>query len=79
MYSKNYTTEIECECDGSGPCHGTETRRVPTGGDGGAILCRACYGAEMRWRRERNKDIINPVCHPFKTPEWNVLRVVWSK
>ena len=66
-------------CDGNGP-HSREaenrpcqTRRLPTGGDGAAILCRKCYHREIAWRKERNRDL-EPQNH-FDLPAWDSLPV----
>lgn len=32
-----------------------ELRSLPTGGDGNAILCRACFNHEMVFRRDFNQ------------------------
>ncbi len=66
--------DIRNECDGSGPHSGTETRRLPTGGDGAVILCRRCYSHEMAWRRERNRDLGADA--QFDLPSWESLKVV---
>lgn len=49
-----------------------EVRVLPTGGDSNAILCNACYLHEMRFRRERNKDLAP--ANRFKLPEWEALK-----
>lgn len=58
--------------------HG-EIRVLPTGpkdpisGDGcsNALLCRACFDHEIRWRKERNSE----VWKPFDLPTWESLRI----
>lgn len=64
-------------CDGAGPHVGGHRRRLPTGGsDGGAmILCRACHGAELLYRDERNQEL--PAgAEPFALPAWAHLAIV---
>jgi hypothetical protein len=50
-----------------------QVRVLPTGGDGNAILCRACFDYELRWRRERNRELSKD-CQ-FKLPSWDSLKV----
>lgn len=50
-----------------------QVRVLPTGGDGNAILCRACFEHELRFRRERNRDLSKD-CQ-FKLPTWETLKV----
>ena len=61
-------------CDG-GHCLSNkgEVRRLPTGGDSAAILCRACFGHELRFRRDRNRDLSEAA--KFALPAWNDLEV----
>lgn len=50
-----------------------ETRVLPTGGDSNAILCFACYLHEMRFRRERNRDLAKE--NQFALPAWRDLKI----
>lgn len=61
-------------CDG-GHCRrpNGETRLLPTGGDGNAILCLSCFCYEMEWRQQRNKAL-DPDCK-FKLPDWESLKI----
>ena len=47
-YLKRFTTRIECECDGSGPCIGSETRLYRLGNAGNLILCKPCFEHELK-------------------------------
>jgi len=40
---------------------------------GNLILCRACFNYEIRYRRERNRDLA-PDC-AFDLPTWESLKV----
>lgn len=59
-------------CDGD-KCRSErgEVRVLPTGGDSNAILCRACFDNEIRFRRERNSSVATP----FDLPAWETLKV----
>ncbi len=61
-------------CDGS-VCKSSsgEVRVLPTGGGGNLILCRACYGHEMAYRRERNRRLAGDA--RFDIPAWESLAV----
>lgn len=61
-------------CDG-GNCISAvgEVRVLPTGGDSNAILCRACFDHEMRFRRERNKELAESAA--FDLTGWLTLKV----
>ena len=50
-----------------------EVRLLPTGGDSNAILCKACFNHEIRWRVERNKDL--GITFQFKLPKWEELKI----
>lgn len=50
-----------------------EVRVLPLGGGANLILCRACFEHELRFRRERNREL-SPDCQ-FKLPDWEVLAV----
>lgn len=69
------TTTQNPHCDGS-HCRAStgEVRVLPTGGDSNAILCRACYENEIRFRRERNASVLHPVSTPFDLPAWETLK-----
>lgn len=60
-------------CDGEGPHAGRQVRLLPTGSDGNAILCRACYAREMNFRRERNQEL-DKSCQ-FDIPHWSSLKI----
>lgn len=66
-------TMINWNCDGSGPHTPGEVRVLPYGGDGNLILCYNCYLREMRFRKERNRDLSKD-CQ-FKLPQWDDLKV----
>ncbi len=51
----------------------TEIRTLPTGGDGNALVGRASYEQEMRFRRERIRAGV-----PFDLPTWESLAVYWK-
>ena len=61
-------------CDG-GHCRSAtgEVRVLPSGGSSNLILCRACFDHEIRWRRDRNRDLGRDA--QFKLPTWDSLRV----
>ena len=45
-------------------------RRLDTGGDSGAYLCRGCWKKEMKWRGMRNKTLVGRAKFPvIKFPE----------
>lgn len=50
-----------------------EVRVLPTGVDSNAILCRACYTHEMKFRRERNYVLGKDA--QFQLPTWESLKV----
>jgi hypothetical protein len=59
-------------CDGDKCVSATgETRRLPIGGDGAVIVCRACYENELRFRRQRIAEGV-----PFDLPNWDSLKVM---
>lgn len=60
-------------CDGSGPCHPSQVRVLPTGGDSNGILCRYCFNREIAFRRDRNRDLSKD-CQ-FKLPTWDSLKI----
>jgi len=65
-------TNPNCDNDKCASPHG-EVRVLPTGGDGNAILCRACFEHELRFRRARNPEL-GPDCR-FALPSWDSLAV----
>lgn len=60
-------------CGGSGPHTAGEVRWLSTGGGSNAILCRACFEREIRWRRERNRSLGEFA--QFQLPCWEDLKV----
>jgi hypothetical protein len=60
-------------CDGSGPHMPGEVRVLPIGGGANLILCRACHAHELRFRRERSRELAD-ACQ-FDLPEWATLEV----
>jgi hypothetical protein len=51
-------------CDGQGMtlCSSApEVRVLPLGGHGNLILCREHWNRELRWRRERNRELADDV------------------
>ena len=50
-----------------------EVRTLPTGGDTNAILCFSCYSHEIKWRKERNKELAEFA--KFDIPLWNQLKI----
>lgn len=65
--------EVRAGCDGSGPHEGCEVRVLPVGGDGNAILCKACFVREIAFRRERNEELTEG--SKFDLPAWDRLKV----
>lgn len=63
-----------CDWCGDNTCSSNpEVRVLPVGGDGNAICCWRHYGAEIAFRRERNKELSKD-CQ-FDLPKWNDLKV----
>jgi len=61
-------------CDGAHCLYATgEVRSLPAGGDSNIILCRECYLHELRWRKDRNRDLADDC--KFKLPAWHSLKV----
>lgn len=50
-----------------------EVRILPIGGGANLILCRACFEAEIAYRKERNKELAPE--NRFDLPEWEALEV----
>jgi len=60
-------------CDGSGPHGALPVRVLPLAGNGNLILCNLCHGHELRWRRERNRELSREA--QFDLPAWESLTV----
>lgn len=55
--TKQEATKAQRHCDGSGPHTAGTVRKIPYGSSGGnMILCRSCYGNELRYRVERMRQ-----------------------
>lgn len=55
-------------CDNCG-AHATtpgKIYRLDLGGNSGANLCKKCWNAEMKWRKERNKTLTGKAKFPIK-------------
>ena len=48
-----------------------EVKLLPLPGDANLILCRSCHSHEIRWRRERNRELSQEARFPL--PEWESL------
>jgi len=48
-------------------------RVLPTGGGSNLILCRACFDHEIRFRRERNRELGDFA--RFELPAWESLTI----
>jgi len=61
-------------CDGS-HCRSNsgEVRVLPLGGGANNIVCQACFEHEMRYRRQRNRDLGGAM--KFDIPGWMDLTV----
>jgi hypothetical protein len=60
-------------CDNDKCLHANgEVRVLPTGGQGNAILCHACFNHELDFRRDRNRDLSHD-CR-FALPAWESLK-----
>jgi hypothetical protein len=57
-------TQIENECNGSGPHTGTEVRKYPLGGAGNLHLCFACWVRENKFNYERGRETKCPENFP---------------
>lgn len=53
-----------------------EVRVLPLGGGGNLILCRSCFEYEIRYRKERNKEL--GTAAQFDLPVWESLKVYKS-
>lgn len=63
-------------CDGDGPHARGESRLLPVGGGGNAILCRSCFEREIAFRKEVNASIRNQSTRSrFELPAWSSLKV----
>ena len=63
-------------CDGEGPHTRGESRLLPTGGGGNAILCRSCFEREITFRKEVNASIRNLSTRSrFELPAWSSLKI----
>jgi len=50
-----------------------EVRVLPLGGDGNLILCKTCFAHEIRFRKERNRELSTDAA--FDLPTWESLEV----
>ena len=50
-----------------------EVRRLPLPGSSALIVCRACHGHEMAWRKERNRTLDPHAKYPILP--WETLEV----
>lgn len=62
-------------CDGSGPHHFGDERRVLPFSNGNLIVCRYCHSREMEWRAVRNATLAKD-CR-YDLPRWTDL-VIYS-
>ena len=61
------------QCDGGHCKHAKgRVRLVPYPG-GNLILCRDCFAYEMRWRKERNREL--GAATSFDLPSWESLQI----
>ncbi len=51
-------------CDNCG--RETKTRRLALGGGAGINLCRPCWGKEMKWRKQHNKQLKGDAKFPIR-------------
>lgn len=58
-------------CDG-GHATNAQVRKLPTGGDGQALLCFHCYVKEMIYRQELNAEQGTAA---FELPLWKDLKI----
>lgn len=58
---------VNTSCDGcsEGFTVVGKIRRLNTGGDSGAYLCRKCWAKEMVWRKLRNETLEKSVRFPI--------------
>ncbi len=72
-------SDMNCNCDGSGPCIlNGEVRVLPLSEErndstSNAILCRLCFNREIAFRKDRNKELSED-CQ-FKLPTWDSLKI----
>lgn len=50
-----------------------EVRLLPYGGGGNIIVCLTHYNVEMKYRRERNRELGD--ANQFDLPTWHALKV----
>lgn len=67
---KNWNCDNEHCTDAQGEIRVLPTTPGPYGGN--ALLCRACYEYEMRFRRSRNAELGTQA---FDLPAWDTLKV----
>ncbi len=66
---------MQNNCDGGGPHRSGEVRVFPVGGSGNLILCRACYGHEIGFEMDRQRDQGVPNSQWITPPKWEELKV----
>jgi len=64
---------MQNRCDGAGPHAEGAVKKMPYGGGGSVILCRSCWANELRYRSNRNKELVN--CELFDLPDWTTAKV----
>lgn len=70
------STDNNWDCGGSGPHTPGEVRKLPHGKEphhGNSILCRACWQKEIKFRRERNREL--EAFAQFDLPRWEDAEV----
>lgn len=50
-----------------------EVRVLPQAGNGNSILCRACHAYELRWRKDRNRELSSDA--QYTLPAWESLAI----
>lgn len=66
---------LQNNCDGGGPHRSGEVRVYPIGGGGNLILCQACYGHEVGFEMDRQRDQGVPNSQWVTPPKWEDLKV----